>query len=301
MILSKEVEIKLGIKNFTFLKKKYNLESNLKPGDIVNIPIEKLDRGSKFLILISCDYCGTQLRVPYKRYNLATNVVNKYACSLKKCSNQKIKDVCQSKYGVDNPFQSDEIKIKIKETLNNKYGVDHPMYLSEIKNKIKETCYKKYGVDNYMKTEECKEKIKNTSLDKYGVDHPTKSINEQVKRKITRINKGLQIPDELISEYRKYRLSVNRPSNKLKNQILNQWDGYDYYDGEYIKDNFSLDKNDKCYPNFDHKISAFYGFNNNIDPNVIGSIDNICITKQWINGLKGEMCESDFIKIFKKK
>ena len=61
-----------------------------------------------------------------------------------------------------------------------------------------------------------------------------------------------------------------------------------------IKDNFSLDKNDKSYPHFDHKISAFYGFNNNIDPNVIGSIDNICITKQWINGLKGEMCEKEF-------
>lgn len=300
MIISKSVEVKLGHKNFTFLKKKYNLDNNLGSGDIVNIPIEMLSKGSKSIVIVSCDYCEKILSIPYKRYILSTTVINKYACSSKNCSNQKIRAVCRAKYGVENPFQSEIIKEKSKDTLKRRYGVEHPMHLKETKDKIKKTCKKKYGVDNYMKTEECRQKIKKTSLEKYGVDHPTKSTNEQEKRKITRINRGLQIPDNLVSDYRKYRLSVNRPSNRIKNKILEKWDGYDYYDGEYIKDNFFLNKNDRCYPHFDHKISAFYGFCNDIDASVIGSIDNICITKQWINGLKGEMCESDFIKIFKK-
>lgn len=294
MILSTEVEMQLGKKNHTFLKKKYNLDSNLEPGDIFKISIDELSRGSKSIVSVSCDYCGVILNVPYKRYNKSTEVINKYACSSKDCSSQKIKDVCNIKYGVDNPFQSTSVKEKSKDTLRKKYGVEHPMLLEETKNKIRETCKERYCVDNYTKTEEYRQKLRNTSLHKYGVDHPTKSENEKLKRRITRLERGLQIPDELISEYRKYRLLVNRPSNRLKSVILKEWDGYDYYDGEYIRDNFTLHRGDRCYPHFDHKVSVFYGFLNNIDPNIIGSIENICITKQWINCLKGELCEEEF-------
>ena len=113
MLISKEVEIKLGQKNYTFLKKKYNLDKNLKSGDTIIIPIEKLSKGSNLLVIVSCDYCGIELKVPYKRYNLNTKIVNKYACSNKECSNQKIKDVCNVKYGVDNPSKSDIVKEKI--------------------------------------------------------------------------------------------------------------------------------------------------------------------------------------------
>jgi hypothetical protein len=46
----------------------------------------------------------------------------------------------------------------------------------------------------------------------------------------------------------------------IKKDLLENWDGYDYYDGEYIKDNFCLYSNDKNYPTMDHKISCYYGF-----------------------------------------
>lgn len=63
-------------------------------------------------------------------------------------------------------------------------------------------------------------------------------------------------------------------------------------------ENFHLNKNDRLYPHFDHKISAAYGFKNGIDPEIIAEIDNICITKQWINGLKKEMNETEFVILF---
>ena len=292
--------MKLGEKNYTFLKRKYHLDDNLLPGDLFSVSINELSKGSHLFINVVCDYCGKELKVPYKRYNLSTKIVNKYACSNKECSNKKIKDVCIVKYGVENPFQSDFFKNKAKETLNKKYGVDHPMFIQETKDKIKKTCIERYGVDSYAKTNECINKIKKTCIEKYGVDHHSKTLQGQEKRKITRISKGLQVPDNLVSEYRKYRLSVNRITNRLKIEIISRWDGFDHYDGEYIKDYFNLPTNNRRHPNLDHKISVIYGFYNKINPQEIGCIDNICITKSWINGFKGGMCELEFIQIFKK-
>lgn len=298
MLVSEYVEIILTNRNLKNLVKRYDLSKNLKEGDIVKISIDNLSKSSHYYVVITCDYCNKELKIPFKRYNLSTKIVNKSACSSVECSNQKIKDVCQVKYGVDNPFQSEKVKIKTIDTLIGKYGVSHPMFLKETKDKIKETCFIKYGVDNYTKTEECKEKKKKTCLDKYGVDHQSKTTMGQEIRKMTRIENGLQIPDHLVPEYRKYRLEVNRMTNKIKNSILEIWDGNDYYDDEYIKDNFSLNPNDRNFPHFDHKISVIYGFKNNISPELIGDIDNICITKQWINGMKREKCEEEFKKEF---
>ena len=62
-----------------------------------------------------------------------------------------------------------------------------------------------------------------------------------------------------------------------------------------ILNNFKLDHNDPNYPTIDHKISVYYGFKNSIDPNIIGSIDNLCITKRSINSSKRHLIEEEFI------
>jgi hypothetical protein len=165
MLVSKYVEMPLTNRTFKKLVKKYNLK-NVNIGDLAKIPIDDLATSSHYEVEVTCDYCGVLLKIPYKRYNLNTKDVNKISCSSINCSNQKIKDVCQSKWGVDNPFQVESIKDKIKETLNEKYGVDHPMFLEETKNKIKETCIDKYGETSYTKTKECKEKIIKTNLER---------------------------------------------------------------------------------------------------------------------------------------
>lgn len=300
MLVSKYVEMPLTNRTFNKLVKKYNLK-NVYIGDIAKIPVEELAKSSHYDVEVTCDYCGYLLKIPYKRYTLNTKVIDKISCSNINCSNQKIKDVCQEKWGVDNPFQVTSIKEKIKETLNEKYGVDHPMLLEETKNKIKETCLEKYGETSFTKTIEYNKKTIETNLEKYGAEYSTKTEEGQLKRKITRIKNGNQIPDEFVDEYRKYRLIVNRSLQRNKKVILDGWNGYDYYDGEFIKENFNLNKNDRLYPHFDHKISVAYGFKNGIDSDIIADISNICITKQWINGLKKEMNEFEFRDLFKQK
>ena len=64
----------------------------------------------------------------------------------------------------------------------------------------------------------------------------------------------------------------------------------------YIKGYLSYSHTHRFYPTMDHKISVFYGFINSIDPNFIGSIDNLCITKRSINSKKREMIEEEFLE-----
>ena len=84
----------------------------------------------------------------------------------------KIKKTCLKNYGVENSFQSQEVKDKIKKTNLEKYGVEHPLQSQEVIDKIKKTCLEKYGVENSFQSQEVKDKIKKTCLKNYGVEHP---------------------------------------------------------------------------------------------------------------------------------
>lgn len=301
MIVSEYVEMPLINRTYKKLIKKYNLNKDLKVGDVAKIPLTILSKSSHYEIDITCDYCNKPLRVPYKRYNLNTKIINKYACSSIECSNQKIKDVCQVKFGVDNPFQSKEIKVKIKESLIEKYGVEHPMFLEGTIEKIKETCVKRYGVSSYTKTKECKEKKVKTYLEKYGSEHEAKTSGGQEKRKNTRIKRGNQVPDELLDEFYLYRRMVDNKLDLIRDQFIKDWSGYDYYDGEFIKENLKLKSGNRLYPTIDHKVSAHYGFLNGISVEEISDVKNLCVTKLHINAKKRELNEDEFIEKYKIK
>jgi len=77
---------------------------------------------------------------------------------------------------------------------------------------------------------------------------------------------------------------------KYKRELFNNWNGIDYYDNECIKENLILNPLDRSYPTIDHKTSVLYGFLNDIPPEVIGDISNLCITKKHINSSKKEKC-----------
>lgn len=62
-----------------------------------------------------------------------------------------------------------------------------------------------------------------------------------------------------------------------------------------LKTNSCLDKNDNNYPSVDHKISVMYGFINNKTVEEIGGINNLCITKRYINSMKFTLNEREFI------
>lgn len=162
--------------------------------------------------------------------------------------------------------------------------------------KYRKTCKDKYGHDSYTKTDEFKNKIINTNTIKYGVNNVSKLPSVQYKVTKTRINNGNQININSKSDFKVYKLCVDNLTNKNKKELFKKWDGFDYYDKSYIKEYLNLNSNNPLYPSIDHKISIFYGYKNKIPPDIIGDINNLCITKRKINSTKNKKCEKDFIK-----
>lgn len=62
---------------------------------------------------------------------------------------EKRKQTNLKRYGVENPFQSEEKKQKSKQTMMLKYGVEHPLQSDEIQRKREQTTYEKYGRRSY--------------------------------------------------------------------------------------------------------------------------------------------------------
>jgi hypothetical protein len=207
---------------------------------------------------------------------------------------EKVKKTNNEKYGVDFYLQSDDKKKKSIDTNILKYGVEHHMmsqdFMREFKNKTRES----YGVDNISKLESVKEKKKTTFQKNYGLNHIfcSNEIKGDLFKKKYGYNPYISI--EMKSEFDVYKDEVWKLTYRIKKTLIENWNGYDYYDGEMIKDNFNLHYNNNDYPSIDHKISIYFGFINKIDPSVIADFDNLCITKRSINRRKSILTEKDF-------
>jgi len=206
---------------------------------------------------------------------------------------EKCKNTCLEKYGVEYALQSDKIIRKMEQNNLEKYGVKNVFQSNEIKEKIKETNLEKYGVENVFQSEEIKEKIKTTLLERYGVEHPMlcEKIKEKVRQKFIESGYMRTYNRKLYIDYAKI---VRLKSVDKRKKLLEKWDGYDYYDGEYIKNNLELEPTNLDYPEMDHKISIKYGFDNNISINDIIGDNNLCITKKRINSKKSYKTEDEF-------
>jgi len=233
---------------------------------------------------------------PYRQYLASCKNGNFYCCS-PTCAQIKNRKTNTEKYGCENVFQSNKIKEKIVETNNDKYGVDYPSQSEEIRKKIIQSNINNFGFDNPGKCDIVKEKMKNTCLDRYGVDNFIKS---SIYKNIL-IKKGLRISDNIKSEFDIYSYEVRKLTKTKRKYIFENWNGYDYYDNEYIKNNFIFNYFNKLYPTIDHKLSIFYCFSNNISIEESASIDNLCVTKKGINSKKSRKNELDFINLIQYK
>lgn len=225
---------------------------------------------------------------------------------------EKSKKSLIDKFGVDSYSKTDEFK-KIMSNFN----LSHQTYLKE---KRESTCLEKYGYKSILEIPgikekgmfekyghtysfhipEIREKIQNINIKKYGHISPfgNKEVQKKLKEKFTYefLNKESKFYGNLyfINEYKLYKRKVQYHTYKIKEKLFSEWNGRDYYDDEYIKENFVLNKNDSRFPTIDHKKSSFYGFLNNIDPLEISKIDNLCVTKRINNILKSILNEEDF-------
>lgn len=117
------------------------------------------------------------------------------------------------------------------------------------------------------------------------------------KRRCTNIKNGLWSDSALFIEdydYKQYLLIVRQLTKSLRPKIFEAWDGYDEYDGEYIKDNFKLHYTNGDYPSIDHKISVLKAFNLQWPPSKTCSLDNLVVTKKRLNSKKQQKEYLDF-------
>lgn len=103
----------------------------------------------------------------------------------------KRKETCINRYGVENIIDSNEIKEKIKETCNAKYGVDHPLKSDYAKKQREKTILQKYGVKYIGEVKEIQDKIKNTNKNKHGYEYPFQDTELRNMMEINRINTNI--------------------------------------------------------------------------------------------------------------
>jgi len=233
--------------------------------DTFTIDITHLNIHSHYLVDVECDICHKPLKKEYKSYNYCLNNNNFFACS--DCRYHKTKITNNQKYGVDNVSHLDIIKkiITKKSLLNSKSR--------KIKREL--TNLKKYG---------CVNPFQNEKIIKDNVE----------KTRKTKVKNGTIVSEDSLEGFELYKKIVYRLTYKNKKLLLKNWNGYDYYDDEYIKNNFILESRSPDYPTLDHKISIRYGYDNNISHEIISDINNLCMTKKRINTSKYTKTENEY-------
>ena len=100
-------------------------------------------------------------------------------CSLKKAT-ERSKATIMKKYGVDNPGQSEEIKLKINKSYIENYGM-HPKKTKDVQDKWKATCLEKYG------------------------GHPNQNVDVQIKSEFNSYHyKDYMLPSGALVKYQGY-------------------------------------------------------------------------------------------------
>ena len=276
-VLTKEVVIsinKLNIKHLTKIGYE-NLVENHK----IIIPVEHLMEQSSIRIDCKCSECGVINNLSKQKFLMNYNRGGFYTCT--KCNNKALKISMVDKYGVDNCSKYEPTNKKRKNTCIEKYGNEYIINSHYSINKSKETFLERYGVPHVMMVKEFAKKASEKSLK-------------------TKIKNGYCIDPINLSEWKLYERNVRNLTNSIRKKLLIEWDGYDFYDNEYILDYFDLETNDPKYPCIDHKISVFNGFLEKIDINIIGGVDNLCITKRKYNATKSSKNYDVFIEELKK-
>jgi len=301
MILQDKIKIIAKQGNLRILRPIFG--HNIELGKYYLFPIRKLSNGSHYGIKVKCDFCDFTREIKYKEYLINTKRDGKYYCS--NCSPMKVENSKYEKYGdkhyglekgrnnilklygVENVFQLESVKKKARETKFIRYGDENYVNIE----KHKETIMKLYGVDNISKSLIIKQKKIDTCLKNWGVEYPIQN-KEILAKTIATIQKNRKYN---LEDMQIYRYKVIQLTNKKKNELFDNWSGYDYYDNHHIANNFNLRPSDRQYPTVDHKISIFSCFMNKISIEYAASMDNLCITTKSNNSKKSRKNESDFI------
>jgi len=280
-----------------------NLGYQINDDNSLCIFIKDLPKKSGIEIDVKCDNCDKIRKIQYRNYLKSKEVYDKYYCN--KCCHKKSEKTYIKKNNIkcifldDNFIKNTKLRHEIKRNSlkdeKNKNKIEYNNKKIEYNNKrleekrlnfIKKAVIIHENKYDYTLVKYKTNKIKVEIICKVCGSHffqsPSNHVNH--KQNCSFCDGKYKIEDNSFNEYCK---EIRKETYKYKKELFENWDGYDFYDNEYIKCNFILKSNDDKYPNIDHKISIKFGFDNNILVEKIGNIDNLCITKRILNIKKG--------------
>lgn len=210
--------------------------------------------------LPSCPYCKDKRKFYTFTFGYRPTCTNKECRNTyrKSVSTYKTKKTKLERYG-DPYFNNME---KNKQTCLEKYGKEYYRSTKQSMENIKKTKLERYGDPNYNNME----KNKQTCLEIYGVDNPRKHCETidkiQSKRRETQEENGTMIPLDQIGKWETYKRKVGKLTNQNDLSIL---ENYEKRSLCGVENGYQLD----------HIVPIYYGFVNNIQEELISSIDNL--------------------------
>lgn len=228
--------------------------SEVNVGDVINVPLEHLNKANESRILLQCDICGEIYDTSYRNLKKAKYPERNY------CKHCSMRGYMKDKYGTPNSMDLDwvvektreikteryggwyssemaekqkqtkierygedyvqQAKEKAKQTCLEKYGVEYAMQSEDISSKQKQTCFKKYGVENISQANEVKEKKKKTYMEHYGVEYPSQSFEIQEKMKQTYVaNDNVPTSSQQVAVYNMLKNYSDNADTKLNYQF----------------------------------------------------------------------------------
>ena len=114
----------------------------------------------------------------------------------------------------------------------------------------------------------------------------TDKLDATKKMLDTKLEKGL-IVDWNNATWKQWYRRCNSILQKRRKEMVGEWDGYDYIDNKYIKDNFNLPYYHKDYPTLDHLIPKQALFKEGYTPEEACKKENLRWTTRSNNSKKG--------------
>lgn len=211
-------------------------------------------------------------------------------CSTK-CAKENLKRELMDKFGVTNISQLQSVKDKKKSTCLEHFGQPHHMKNEKVKKNLQQVLIDRYGIDNPSKNQEFVKKRHQTIARRYGKRSYAQTLTFRESQEL--IGKWVSIENK--SDFELYRMMVWNETRKWKKALFSGWNGTCAYSQEKLTTDTN-EFNSKLYATIDHKVSVFHGFKNNIDPLIIGGLNNLCICSRSYNSMKAIMTDAQFKK-----
>lgn len=155
------------------------------------------------ILILKCDQCSIIFNRRWStqlldiEYHFCSQKCKKEASKIGNILDDKRKNTCLKKYGVESHTKLEHVKEKCRTTNIKKYGVPVSSMAESVKQKQEETNLKKYGYKSSAMHPDTTKKFHETCLKKYGTKTPTESKQVQEKSiKTCQKNYGVDYPQQ---------------------------------------------------------------------------------------------------------